>query len=263
MEKVIAIIAAHNEETHVQNTLHILNEFKKKGIIHDILVVNDGSTDRTLENSKYMGAKVVSHKKQSGKRKVFSTGVKKAHKLGATSVLMLDADIIDFPEKSIKKMIAAVRNPKKCLMATAQQYEPLTHYEFGEMDGQVDDRHSNAQRAINMVALEPLLKGNKKWVNILEKSTKQKWGLEYALGKLIPRNKQSFLKNTPITTRPAFLDSHKYRIDGRGLKDIFFQQRKDRMYVDKVYTKRRNLARLKNAYRNSKLKKLLQRKIRK
>lgn len=251
MEKIVAVIAAHDEEREIIETLAILNDFKKKGIIHDILVVNDGSRDRTVEEALAMKAKVVSHRKQSGKRKVFATGVLKAHEMGATTILMLDADILDFPEKTAIAMINAVRDPRKCLMATAQQYEPTTHWDRESSEGRVDDPHSNAQRAINMSAVEPLIRGNKKWIDILQRNTRKKWGLEYALDRLIPKNKKVFLKDSPICTRPAFRAQHKYRIERGGLKDLFFQQRKDRKYVDKVLEKRRKLAKKIKAQKNS------------
>jgi glycosyltransferase involved in cell wall biosynthesis len=259
MEKVVAIVAAHNEEGTIRKTLHILKGLKKKGIIHNILVVNDGSTDGTYEDARLADVKIISHQKQSGKRKVFATGVRHAHEMGATTVLMLDADIINFPEKSAKEMIAAVRNPKKCLMATAQQHEPDVK-NYHASDGVVLDPHSNAQRALNIQAVQPLLRGNKKWVDILEKSTKQKWGLEYALDKLIPKNKKVFLGSSSIYTRPSFRDAHKYKIEREGLRDLFFQQRKDREYVDKVLNARRKLARKKKSQRNSRIRKLFRRK---
>jgi len=260
MDNIVAIVAAHNEEGTIRNTLHILKGFKKRGIIHNILVVNDGSTDGTLEDAHLADVKIISHQKQSGKRKVFSTGVRRAHEMGATTILMLDADIVEFSEKSAKEMIAAVRNPKKCLMATAQQYEPSVYNDFGAVDGRVTDPHSNAQRAINMQAMEPLLRGNKKWIDIIEKNTKKKWGLEYALDRLIPKNKKVFLRSASVTTRPAFRDQHKYEIERGGLRDLFFQQRKDRLYVDKVLDARQKLARKKKRQRNSRLRKFLRRK---
>jgi len=254
MEKVIAIIAAHNEEGPIRNTLKILNEFKKKGIVHEIVVVNDGSTDRTVEEAKEVGAIVVSHKKQSGKRKVFCTGVRKAHEMGATTVLMLDADIMYFPEKSARKMITSVSDPRKCQMATAQQHEPNFH---SNHKGEVKDPYSNAQRAINMVGLEPLIRGNKKWIDILEKGTKHKWGLEYALEQLIPKNKKTFLKDCIVATMPAFRDQHKYKIRRIGASTgLYGQQIRDRFYVDQVKRKRSKLARAKNAYRTSFLNKM-------
>ncbi|MFA5742080.1 MAG: glycosyltransferase family 2 protein, partial [Candidatus Izemoplasmatales bacterium] len=220
MQKVAAVVIAHNEEKDIRTTLRILNALKAKGHINEIIVVNDGSTDHTVRIAEEMGATVVSNKKNLGKRQAFITGAYAVKKTGAEIMLSLDADITKFPEETLRKMIETVSNGKTH-MATAQQMEwaSSTGHYF-----ETEEITSRAQRAINMRALEPLFRKNKKWLQILNskiplnqighsaKATKiglqktanesAKWGLEAALEALVPKNKRVALKEKIFTSAP-------------------------------------------------------------
>jgi len=206
MEKVVAVIIAQNEEKNLSRTMQILNGHKAKGLIDEIVVVNDASRDKTASTAKKLGAKVVTHKRIKGKRGAFVSGVMKARTLNATTMIVLDADILHFSRQSLEKMIAAVSNPQKCLMATAEQHEMRSIRKDISRFNKVTNIYSNAIRVLNMQAVEPLLNGNRKWVRILTIGTSAygfRWGLEYALEKLIPKNKKKSLRNCPVYTKKA------------------------------------------------------------
>jgi len=108
LPKVSIIIPAYNEEETISKTIEsLLNlNYPKKKL--EIIVVNDGSKDKTLEVAKRYeekGVRVYS-KKNGGKGKALNFGLKKA---SGTLVGCLDAD--SFVEKtSLKKIIPYFSN---------------------------------------------------------------------------------------------------------------------------------------------------------
>ncbi len=85
--KVIAIIPAYNEQTTLMAVLE-----KTVTFVDQVLVVDDGSTDRTAQIARTQGATVVSHVINRGLGAAIGTGFAAAQKLGADAVVTLDAD---------------------------------------------------------------------------------------------------------------------------------------------------------------------------
>lgn len=83
----IIVIPAYNEEKTIQ-------EVVKNAIAHAnrILVVNDGSTDRTATIARNAGAMVVSHSLNRGLGGAIGTGIAAALHLGAETIVTMDAD---------------------------------------------------------------------------------------------------------------------------------------------------------------------------
>lgn len=86
--KIIAIIPAYN----VGKVLGKAIEAIPKGSIHEIVVVDDGSTDDTAEVARRMGAMVVSHGKNRGYGGAQKTGYGMAIERGADVVVMVHGD---------------------------------------------------------------------------------------------------------------------------------------------------------------------------
>lgn len=85
--KIFAVIPAYNEETNIRN---IISETKK--YIKNIIVVDDGSKDKTSEKSKKEGVIVLKHIINLGKGAALKTGCDYALKHGADKIIVLDAD---------------------------------------------------------------------------------------------------------------------------------------------------------------------------
>ncbi|MFA6268845.1 MAG: glycosyltransferase family 2 protein [archaeon] len=237
MVNVVAVVFAHNEEKPLKVTLEILTKYKREGRIKNIVVVNDGSTDKTSEVAKSFGVNVITHPQNLGKRKSFISGATEAKRLGADVMLSLDADIQRFPRKTLEQMVETVTNGKK-LMSIAQQHE-VDFLDLASINERTKttDPHSNAQRAINMVALDPLFKRNRKWIRILTQTKpinpvyplSYRWGLEFGLDQLIPSNKVVRLE-APILTRLPFR---------KGTNHL--EQDAGRVLVQKVINSRRRI----------------------
>src|SRR5581483_2036631 len=95
MKKLSVIIPAYNEERRIPQTLLAVSDYlKKQPYEYEILVVNDGSKDKTAEVVKSLAPQVpnlvlVDNKQNHGKGFVVKTGMLKA---GGDVRLFMDAD---------------------------------------------------------------------------------------------------------------------------------------------------------------------------
>lgn len=101
MQKISVVLAVFNEEDNLKNCLESV-----KGLAWEIIIVDGGSTDKTLEIAKSFGAKII----QTNNPPVFHINKNKA--IDASSgdwILQLDADEIVTKELSaeIKKVISS------------------------------------------------------------------------------------------------------------------------------------------------------------
>jgi len=87
MEKRIIVIPAYQEEKTIGETV--------RGALHvadRVLVVDDGSSDRTSEIAAAAGAVVVRHAVNRGLGGALGTGIEGALRLGADAIVTMDAD---------------------------------------------------------------------------------------------------------------------------------------------------------------------------
>lgn len=90
--KLIIVIPALNEERTITDVIRSIPA-SFPGIDEQmVIVVNDGSTDRTAEVAKTAGANVISHRRNRGLGIAFQTGLDAALAAGADIILTIDAD---------------------------------------------------------------------------------------------------------------------------------------------------------------------------
>jgi len=213
-EKVTVIIPAWNEEGFIGRVLRSLIKWREEDPnLREVLVVDDGSTDKTAEISREIGVKVIpsgpEKRERLGKGQAFLAGAKYAKDKNSTILVSLDADILDFTPKKLTGLIAELKT-KKLNMLIAIQLEhksPIKHvsgFVFPKFSPfpvfQVTpQKELSGLRAFRITALEPLLRKKGKWLEMIKG-----FGLEVAMNKLIPR--QSFSKIT-FETASAFRKS--------------------------------------------------------
>src|SRR3954453_13544456 len=93
--RISAIIAAYNEQDTI---VDVIRSVEGHPIIQEIIVVDDGSTDATVERARTTSANVISMEKNSGKAAAMSRGVKAARN---ETILFLDADILGLTHQMI------------------------------------------------------------------------------------------------------------------------------------------------------------------
>ncbi|MFO7294568.1 MAG: glycosyltransferase family 2 protein [Clostridia bacterium] len=100
---VSAIIPAYNEEKHIGQVLYAV---KRVGEIDDIVVVSDGSTDRTAEVAcGFDGVRVIELPQNMGKGYAMKAGLDNT---SASIVLFLDADLIGLEPHHVRALLLPV-----------------------------------------------------------------------------------------------------------------------------------------------------------
>lgn len=101
-----AIIPAYDAERTVGEVVRSLRAVWPEGA--PLLVIDDGSTDRTAEVARAAGAEVIVHPKNLGKGAALRTGMREALRRGAVVAVSVDADGQHRAE-DVAKLIAARR----------------------------------------------------------------------------------------------------------------------------------------------------------
>jgi glycosyltransferase involved in cell wall biosynthesis len=108
--KLIAIIPAYNEESTIGDVIKATSRF-----VDEILVINDGSTDKTSEAARNAGATIIDNIVNRGLGKTIKRGYDEAIKRGANIVVQIDADGQYDPEE-IPKLIKPILDNKADLV---------------------------------------------------------------------------------------------------------------------------------------------------
>ena len=111
--KISCIIPAYNEESTIIN---VLKTIKKVRTIDEIIVVDDGSDDRTYECAKSQNVTVIRHTRNSGKGAAIKTGL--SHSTGDIS-LFLDADLSSISPKKIASILQPLENDEADFVKTS------------------------------------------------------------------------------------------------------------------------------------------------
>ncbi len=128
--KLIIQIPCFNEEETLPFTL---KEIPKKfnGIdIVEILVVNDGSTDKTLETAKRAGVDhIVQHMHNKGLAQSFATGLKESLLREADIIVNTDGDN-QYAGKDIQKLIDPIIEGKADIVIGDREVMTIKHFSF-------------------------------------------------------------------------------------------------------------------------------------
>lgn len=109
--KLVVTIPAYNEEETISE---VIREIPKKiaGISEiEVLVINDGSSDKTAQIAKKEGATVITNQQNMGLAYSFSAGLKKALELGADIIVNTDGDF-QYNQKQIPLLVKPILENK-------------------------------------------------------------------------------------------------------------------------------------------------------
>jgi glycosyltransferase involved in cell wall biosynthesis len=107
---ICAVLPAYNEELVIGTVV-----LHTKKYVDRVIVVDDGSSDRTAEIAKLAGADVIQLEHNTGKAYAVLLGLRRAHETGCTMAVMLDADGQHNP-REIQTLAGLIRDNKADLV---------------------------------------------------------------------------------------------------------------------------------------------------
>ena len=101
-KKVSVVIAAYNEELRIARVLSVLENHP---LIDEVIVINDGSVDKTSDIVKRFNVKLVENKINMGKTLSIKRGLEKSKN---EVILFLDADLVGLTKQNINDLVNPV-----------------------------------------------------------------------------------------------------------------------------------------------------------
>ncbi len=118
--RVAAIVPAFNEEKTVGAVVRVL---KATELITEVIVVSDGSTDRTVEEAEHAGAdRVLRLETNVGKGDALWRGVEATQ---ARTLFFCDADFIGLTPRHVERLLAQVLEGKRMMCTGLRDRGPL------------------------------------------------------------------------------------------------------------------------------------------
>ena len=108
MSRTAIILPAYNEEKNIEIVIKEAKKFLPNSLV---IVVDDGSKDRTFELAKKAGAVVLRHEKNKGKGEAIKTGFNYLKDKNIYYIIVADADR-QYDVKDAKKFIEALEEGK-------------------------------------------------------------------------------------------------------------------------------------------------------
>ena len=99
---VSAVIAAYNEE---QTIAEVIRALHRSPLVSEIIVVSDGSTDRTSEIAQRLGAKTIAIRENRGKGHAMRLGVQHA---SHDTLFFVDGDMLNVSQDHIESLVQPV-----------------------------------------------------------------------------------------------------------------------------------------------------------
>lgn len=140
------IIPVYNEERTISSIVEIARSW---GVASEVIVVNDGSTDHTLEALRRFGSRIrlISYNKNHGKGYAMALGVEAAT---GDLVMFLDGDITGLSYKDLDTMFAPVTNGQADMVIGVARFWGVGSFEpWSDVSG---------ERVLRRVTLLPHLK---------------------------------------------------------------------------------------------------------
>lgn len=160
-EKILALLPAYNEEAHLGQVLEAVRRQ-----IPDVLVVDDGSKDRTAAVAREAGVELLSRGYNCGKGQSLKDGYRWALEHGYDAVIMLDSDGQHDPA-CIGDFIRKYRETRAPLIIGARNYNEIPLRRripnrigkalFSAAVGQVIPDNQSGYRMLNRALMERML----------------------------------------------------------------------------------------------------------
>lgn len=126
--KLIVQIPCYNEETTLPMVINSIPREIKGVKKVEIMIIDDGSSDRTVEVAKELGVDhIIQHKQNKGLATTFAEGVRAALDLGADIIVNTDGDN-QYPQERIPDLIQPILNGTHDIVVADRQTGKIAHF---------------------------------------------------------------------------------------------------------------------------------------
>lgn len=126
--KLIIQIPCFNEEKTLPLVLATIPRFIKGIDEVETLIIDDGSSDKTVEVARNLGVNhIVRHKKNQGLAASFADGINECLKLGADIIVNTDGDN-QYPQQDIPRLVAPIINGEADMVVANRQTSKIAHF---------------------------------------------------------------------------------------------------------------------------------------
>lgn len=126
--KLIVQIPCYNEEATLRQTLAEIPRAIDGVDTVEVLIVDDGSTDRTVPLALQIGVDhIIRHKNNKGLARAFRTGIEACLSLGADIIVNTDGDN-QYPGRDIPKLIAPILDGSADIVVGDRQTHTVAHF---------------------------------------------------------------------------------------------------------------------------------------
>jgi len=133
--KLVITIPSYNEEYSLASVIKEIPRIIPGIDQVQILGINDGSTDRTVEVAAQAGAdKILTHKHNTGLAQTFRDGLNEALEMGADIIVNTDADF-QYNGTEIPKLITPILEGNADIVLGDRQIDHLDHMPWGNLWG--------------------------------------------------------------------------------------------------------------------------------
>ena len=132
MTKLIVQIPCYNEEHTLPQTVHDIPRHIEGVDQVEILIIDDGSTDRTVEVAKELGVDhIVRNTCNKGLARTFLVGLDASLRLGADVIVNTDGDN-QYKGEDIPKLTAPILKGEADIVIGSRQVDTIPHFSFSK-----------------------------------------------------------------------------------------------------------------------------------
>jgi glycosyltransferase involved in cell wall biosynthesis len=106
MKKISCIIPAYNEEAGIGPTLDVVSKLVGR-VLHEVIVVDDGSIDRTKNIAKNYLVTLIENETNIGKSKTVARGIEAS---SGDYIFLLDADLKNLSKENIIDLVTPIQD---------------------------------------------------------------------------------------------------------------------------------------------------------